>query len=420
MSPTRTYDVLPNATEQQAKRRVDPRNALWEDTLLSRDELDRLARARGNALVSLYLPTHRAGRDVRENPIRLKNLLAEAKNRATEQELDPALAASRLAPVERLVEDPIFWLHQGDGLALFVSEHGLEEIRLPASVEELVFLRDRFCVRPLVAALPKEPQRFHVLALSQNSVRLFDCTRSSIREIDLQDVPESLTEAVGSDWKQPSLQSHSGGPPTSGGRPAGRRRAAQFHGRGFGTEDSKDEITRFVRRVDEGLLKLLGDRTAPLVVAAVDYLIPIYHRVSRHPDLVAGGLAGNPEHLGMDELHARALELAAPRLDAARRELIERLHGGAPPERLAKGIEKVLPAVCAGRAAALLLQAEHPLWGRFDEASGSVEIHDRRQPGDDDLLDLAVSFACATGAEVYAGEAEEIPGGAPVAAWLRF
>jgi hypothetical protein len=49
-----------------------------------------------------------------------------------------------------------------------------------------------------------------------------------------------------------------------------------------------------------------------------------------------------------------------------------------------------------------------------------VEIHSERQPGDEDLLNVAAIHAMFNGAKVYAVESDEMPGGGPLAAVLRY
>lgn len=49
--------------------------------VLSKTELKTLAEARDKWCVSIFMPTHRAGVETRQDPIRLKNLLGETEKR---------------------------------------------------------------------------------------------------------------------------------------------------------------------------------------------------------------------------------------------------------------------------------------------------------------------------------------------------
>jgi len=86
--------------------------------MFSRGDLDELVAIETNPAVSIYLPTHTAGREIRQDHIRLKNLLSSAAERLTAQRRKPEIEAL-LAPVEALVGDDDFWRHQ---------ERSLEEV----------------------------------------------------------------------------------------------------------------------------------------------------------------------------------------------------------------------------------------------------------------------------------------------------
>jgi hypothetical protein len=163
--------------------------------LLTRQELKTLFEQRGEACVSLYMTTHRAGADVQQDPIRLKNLLREAEVTLNTMGLRSPEAGELLEPAQDLLGDSEFWQHQSEGLALFLSSRSFNAYRLPFEFEELVVVTNRFHVKPLLPLLSGDG-RFYVLALSQNEVRLLQGTRYSVDEIELEDVPKSLVEAL--------------------------------------------------------------------------------------------------------------------------------------------------------------------------------------------------------------------------------
>src|SRR5690606_33981036 len=106
--------------------------------------------------------------------------------------------------------------------------------------------------------------RFYLLALSKNRVRLFQGTHYSIAEIHSEEIPESLFDALQVEERQRSVQHH------VSNIAAGRHDVA-FHGHGVSSEDDKrqphDEIYRFFRDVDAGVRQTIGDNDGPLVLA---------------------------------------------------------------------------------------------------------------------------------------------------------
>jgi hypothetical protein len=59
-------------------------------------------------------------------------------------------------------------------------------------------------------------------------------------------------------------------------------------------------------------------------------------------------------------------------------------------------------------------------WGRFAFDSLSLEEHEKEQPGDDELLDLATMQTLMHAGTVYGVKPEEIPGKQLLAAAYRF
>jgi hypothetical protein len=82
---------------------------------------------------------------------------------------------------------------------------------------------------------------------------------------------------------------------------------------------------------------------------------------------------------------------------------------------VAEGIGAILPAADQARIQALLVPLEGEVWGRYDAARARVVAHARRQPGDVELLERAVSATLARGGDVHALPAAELPRGGAVA-----
>lgn len=384
-------------------------------TLLSREQLEQLARPRGGPCVSIYLPTHKTGAEVRQNSIRFKNMVAEAEKGLKARGMRDPDMQEFIAPLRRLLDDDEFWQHQGDGLAVFRSEEEWSEYRLPLSFSELSLVEDRFHLKPLLPLL-SDDGRFYLLAISQKRVRLFESTRFTIREVDLRDVPQSVQDVVGYDWEERSLQFHTG---TGGGSAPGGRPAV-FHGQGAPDEDEKEEIARFFRRVDEGVRSLLEDRESPLVVAAADYEIPIYRDVTKHPLLMDGGVKGNPDAASPDELREQAWELVQPYYRKSREQAASRFHDLLGTGQASADLSAVVLAAHDGRIDTLFVAHGVHRWGRFDAEERHVEEHGERQEGDEDLLDLAAVQSLIKGSTVYAVDAGDVPGEGQIAAIYRY
>lgn len=82
-----------------------------------------------------------------------------------------------------------------------------------------------------------------------------------------------------------------------------------FHGHAVDAEENKDEIVQYFREVDRNLRKILHDETAPLVLAGVDFLLPLYKNAAAYTHLLDDGIFGNPEDRRAEDLHAAAWKI---------------------------------------------------------------------------------------------------------------
>jgi len=140
-----------------------------------------------------------------------------------------------------------------------------------------------FHLKPLLPLLTNNGY-FYILALSQNEVRLLKATHSSVKEVALpESVPSSLAEAIKYDQAEKVLESHSSA--SAATRSKGGRRPMMFHGQGVGLDNEKQTILHYFQQIDRGLHELLHDEMAPLVLAGVEFLLPIYHEANTYPHL---------------------------------------------------------------------------------------------------------------------------------------
>ena len=247
--------------------------------------------------VSIFVPTHRAGQEIRQDPIRLKNLVRQAERQLINEGTRPAEAHHLLEPVAALVEDAAFWPHQAEGFAVFRSPDVFRTYRVPFPVGEFVAVSDRFYINPLLPLLINET-RFYVLALSQKAVRLLDCTRDGVVPVLLSDVPQDI-EQTQPEGPTAHLRRHS--------LPMGGPEGGRFHAHGVGTEDvDMINVKRYFQQAEDGLRQRLAGERVPLILACVEYLAPIYREVSTYRFVLEEIVAGNPDGVPDDELQRKA------------------------------------------------------------------------------------------------------------------
>ena len=268
-------------------------------SILTRDDLKTLYQEREGVCVSIYMPTNPSETETDQGRIQLKNLLAEAEKHLLAAGLRVPDAQKLLNPAQKFLWDKHFWRHQDEGLALFLSAGAFYYYRLPYLFEAQAVIAGRFHIKPLLPLLADDGQ-FFILALSQNQVRLLQGTRHSIREVDIAEIPASLTETMMADGPEIQLQFH-----TKSGASGNGRRMAIFHGHGAADKQSRTNIRRYFRQINNGLSDWLVNEHAPLLLAGVDHLLSLYKEVNSYPHLIEEVITGNPETLQAEELHQR-------------------------------------------------------------------------------------------------------------------
>jgi len=257
---------------------------------------------------------------------------------------------------------------------------------------------------------------FYLLAFSKNKVRLLQGTKYSASEIDIDGVPGSLAEALKYDFPQREIQFHTGGPRHGG------KRDAQYFGTGAGDPDEKDRLLRYFQQVDKGVCEFLKGKNSPLVIAGVDYLLPIYREASRYPRLVDEGINGNPDSLPVSELHDRAWKITSPIFEKSQKEAVqkfEKLHNSGSRQAATK-LEHIITAASNKRIETLFVATDEQRWGKYYEYSNQVETHDQQDAGDEDLLDFAAVHTLINHGVVYPLMRSKMPGGNSAAAIFRY
>lgn len=395
-------------------------------SLLPRKDIEPLLRTAGGPCVSIFLPTFRAGGERQQNPIRLKNVVRDVAERL---EADWGMrspdADKLLDPVKQLIDDNSFWIHQSDGLALFLSPDTFKTFRLPVQLNELAVVEKRFHLKPLLPLLSGDGDgHFYILSLSRKNIRLLSASRFRVDEIDLesQGVPTSFTEALG-DLKQIQMQAS-----TSSKTPhrfsMGPRGGPIFSAHATGEENLEADLRNYFERFDDALGKIDVDRKAPVVLAGVEYLLPIYRDVATtFQNICEDALRGNMEVEKAEDLRAAAWEIVEPHFLQERRKAAERFGDLTGSGRSSADLNEVLPAAHDGRVESLFVARGVRVWGGYDGDKRKIKFQsgdDGPRNGNEDLLDLAAVQTYLNGGKVFVVDQQEVPQGKSLAAVFRY
>src|SRR5690349_25109323 len=121
--------------------------------LVTANELVWLSQQRGGIRVSLFLPTHRAGRRTARNRIRLTNLLQLAWRTLRDGGLPAPAVDTAFQPAQQFVEDRWSSLRPRYGLAGCLGPVEFRLVRVPLRLPDLVTIGQRLFGGPLLPVL---------------------------------------------------------------------------------------------------------------------------------------------------------------------------------------------------------------------------------------------------------------------------
>jgi len=325
----------------------------------------------------------------------------------------PREASALLQPAQAFMDDANFWNHQRDGLAVFMAADDFHYYHLPFSVEELLIISQTYYVKPVLPLFTNNGH-FFILALSQNEIRLFEGTRSSVGQIDLPEgTPESMEDALRLDDPQKQLQMHTA---QSG---AGH---GMFHGQSQGEEEQKVWIEQYLNLVATSLKEIFSEQQAPLVLAGVDYLLPIYHKVSEYTHIMQSGISGSPEHLRPEELQKQAWPIVEEHFRQETEKAVGQYQQFSGTDKASDDVDAIVAAAFNGIVDKLILSTGAQVWGAFNQETGKVTHRSAGQSQQDNiaLIDFAAMKTLQNGGTIYALTQAEMPTDSPIVAIFRF
>lgn len=366
--------------------------------LPTRPEILKLAETRGGPCVTIYLATTPLTEATPKDRIDLKNLLKEAI-----AQLDAAGTAKRSiwpidAAVTDLIEDDAFWVTQANALAIFVTPDQIRTFRLPNKLHSQVEVSDRFHIKPLLRAVTF-PHNAYVLAVGMGAVRLIEVSADlPPYVVPVPGLPRDMADALG------------------------RRSHTERSGQGKSGEITSENalLTRYARSIDAALRPILTGQEIPLIVAAAEPMSSVFRAVSSYAHTASQTIGGSPDGTPDHELAAAArtvldgiyvAEIAAIRDLYATREM---------QGRATSDIAGAARAATFGAIDTLLVDIEEVVIGTVSDDDGAVTFANVASAENYGVVDEIASRAIKSGARVLSARKADIPGGANLAAILRY
>ncbi|WP_354637503.1 chemotaxis protein [Kitasatospora camelliae] len=361
---------------------------------LSPAVLAELRRPRPYPAVSVLMPTHRREPDNAQDPIRLRNLLAEAKEKV---QADPAVSrADRMDVLEQLDRAlaEVDLVHAEEGLAILAAPGEHQVWSLGRAAPARVVLSDTFLTRNLVAAQAAE-RPYWVLAVAADRVALWDGGHERVTESTRHGFPLVRTF----DNPDPERQEQIGDTPST-----------------FRDEEAKT----FLRQADTAVGKVLAADPRPLYVvgeaaalALLDTVGPIAKEATAQ--LQHGGLA----QANAETVHQVVQPAVRANADRETSDALARLDEARGRQAFAAGLDEVWHAAGEGRIAQLVVEEHYRATVR-DDGEHLVPAESGESGAREDIVDEVIERTLDTGALVGFVPDGTLTDAGRVAAVLRY
>lgn len=362
---------------------------------------------------SLYVPFDRAPTELHASRLRLRGCIDRVSERLRERGVADEEVRARLERLEAVqpeLRSQDGWMHT---LAWLGDREGWALARLAEPLEERVVVARHYALRPLIRALDRD-RRFRVLAVSPKRVSAWEGDASGLWPAELEGVPGSLEEALGSETRgRPELSFRSDQPV-----PGRRANAPIYHGHGGADEERSLDRERFLRVLGPAVSTYWRRSELPVVLAAELRTASELRKYLELPSLLDDEVRGAPDHWSAQDLHARVLPVVRAHLED-REQRLARQYDRA--RSAGKGIERELDAAAraavGGRIRRLWVEETARIPGRcIDEAEARcVPARDPQE----DALDALVGLVLARAGEVRVVGAGGTPGEGAFCAELR-
>lgn len=340
---------------------------------LSPATLAELRRPRPYPAVSVLTPTHRREPLNAQDPVRLRNVVAEAKKQL---EADPAVTRDRRSEVALQLDralSEVDLAHTEDGLVIFAAPGEHQVWSLARSVPERVVLSDTFLTRNLVSAHTAE-RPFWALSLSPDRVTLWSGGVDRVTEEHIGPFP--LVRSV--ENFDPERLERVGDQPSA----------------------YRDESTRrFLRETDTAMRAVLREHPRPLYVtgepAALSLLGEMGGVAREAVQVQHGGLAhGTP-----DAVWQALLPVLESEARKRTEEVVQALETARGRKEFAAGVDELWQNARDGRVRLLAVEENFRVTVR-DMGEHLILAETGDLDAREDIVDEIVEQCLETGAEV--------------------
>lgn len=380
--------------------------------LINERSLAELANSESECVLTLTMETHERGHRTQQDPIRYKNLLAQAAEKAAEQIGTGRLPDDLIENLSAKQSDEDFWQHQRSGLAIFCDQQSIRFFSTRHRLPEIVRIDPYPQLTHLVPDLKHVPAAF-VLTLGWELADLKIFEREELPATSEADFPLAIEDLV---WpRDPETQLQYASHQSRGIQDGSR--TAMYHGHGKGEGKIEADRRNFLSRVGDLVAATVYHDSLPLVVVGTSEVIG--HFESATDVKINVRIAANPAALEPKELHQRIRDGLDNYGVESVRDVKQAISAAISADRVARDVEQIATAAIRGRVDRLLFRQAGSIHGTVDQDAQRVSRSPKQ--GTHDLVNAAVVHTLRRGGQAHRCQPEILADAIhPAIAVLRF
>lgn len=331
---------------------------------LKTEDLMKLSEVKNANCISIFTNPHRIMNERRKDQIVFKNFVDSIDHILKGRDVRPNDREHILKPARDMLNDTLFWSYQSCGLAVYLSPDWSSCFKLPVSVGNRAYINEHFNLKPLIRYFDSN-SRFFLLSLDQHGCKFYEGSTDGLFEVYVKGMEEALKELKVVDAEK-QLQLHSTGGSGSG---------ATFHGHSE-EENHKIRISEYFNKVDKLLHNALRKEHAPMILAGVDYLHPIYRELNSYQHLETTAIIGGTKDMDHDSLKELAFKTIKPVLETNKESILKKYHRAGVDNRVVTGPERCIEAASEGKIDTLLCHDSNAHFSSQSSHENEITIDD--------------------------------------------
>jgi hypothetical protein len=357
---------------------------------ITKRELEKIKAIQTYPSVSILFPTHRQHPENKQDSIRIRNLVNEAKNRLL-KEFSNRDIKDLLSNLDEIV-NKIDYNYTLDGMAIYISNEHSFRYDLHFPVKERVQIDKSFAIRDIVFGINRS-EMYYTIMISEKETKLFSCVRNNLDENKSEYFPFQntlyLTDTsdTSNDRIHPNL------------------------------ERSKN----YLREIDKRI-KIINEDESNLLIAGSERTISMFKDISTQKNLIKAEVRGGYEKINEKDFADLVWE-EMKKSNREKRELVlEELNTAVKTNKYATGIDEVWKCTIEGRGKTLLTEINYQYPATVDE-KGLNLIQTNIDNGEeviDDAIDLIIEKIIDKGGKVVFFDNDQLNNYNKIALILRY